>query len=126
MMPTIKTPRLGRISLIQIIAMLLLSGVSLVVLGWVSAYSVLLGGLISIIPNAYFAAKVFSQTGARAMESIVRNAYLGEFIKLALMGAGFALVFVAVKPLHAPAVFAGFVVVHIVWLVCLIRLQPKL
>ena len=125
-MPTISTPPIGKISMIQVAAMLLLSGISLVVLGKVSAYSVLLGGLISIIPNAYFAAKVFSQTGARAMEKVVRNAYLGEFIKLALMGAGFALVFVLVKPLHAPGVFAGFVLVHIVWLVCLVRLQPKL
>jgi ATP synthase protein I len=125
-MPTIKTPPIGRISLIQVAAMLLLSGISLVVLGTVSAYSVLLGGLISIIPNAYFAAKVFSQTGARAMETVVRNAYLGEFIKLALMGAGFSLVFVLVKPLQAQGVFAGFVLVHIVWLVCLTRLQPRL
>jgi ATP synthase protein I len=124
-MPTISTPPLGKISLIQIAAMLLLSGASLVVLDKVSAYSVLLGGLISIIPNAYFAAKVFSQTGARAMESVVRNAYLGEFIKLALMGAGFSLVFVLVKPLHAPGVFAGFVFVHFVWLVSLIRLQTR-
>ena len=123
-MPTISTPPIGRISLIQVAVMLLLSGVSLVALGKVSAYSVLLGGLISIIPNAYFAAKVFSQTGARAMESVVRNAYLGEFIKLALMGAGFSLVFVLVKPLQASGVFAGFVLVHIVWLVCLIRLKP--
>jgi ATP synthase protein I len=125
-MPTISTPPIGRISLIQVAAMLLLSGASLVVLGKVSAYSVLLGGLISIIPNAYFAAKVFSQSGARAMETVVRNAYLGEFIKLALMGAGFSLVFVLVKPLQAPGVFAGFVLVHIVWLVSLIRLQPRL
>jgi len=125
-MPTIKTPPIGRISLIQMAAMLLLSGISLVVLGTVSAYSVFLGGLISIIPNAYFAAKVFSRTGARAMETVVRNAYLGEFIKLALMGAGFSLVFVLVKPLQPLSLFAGFVLVHIVWLVCLVRLQPKL
>lgn len=125
-MPTISTPPIGRISLIQVAAMLLLSGASLAVLGKVSAYSVLLGGLISIIPNAYFAAKVFSQSGARAMETVVRNAYLGEFIKLALMGAGFSLVFVLVEPLQALGVFAGFVLVHIVWLACLIRLQPKL
>ena len=113
------------ISMIQVAAMLLLSGVSFVVYGRVSAYSVFLGGLISIIPNAYFATKVFSRMGARAMETVVRNAYLGEFIKLALIGAGFSLVFVLVKPLQAPGVFAGFVLVHIVWLVSLIRLQPR-
>jgi len=97
----------------QIAAMLLLSGLALVVLGPIAAWSALLGGLISTIPSTYFAYKVMGQTGARAMERVVRGAYLGELIKLVLIGTGFALTFVLVDPLHVPSLFAGFVLVHL-------------
>jgi ATP synthase protein I len=110
-----------RPALTQIALMLVLSGLSLLGLGPVVAWSVLLGGMISTIPSTYFAYKVMSQTGARAMERVVRNAYLGEVIKLALIGTGFALVFVLVEPLHVPGLFAGFVLVHLVGLAVVIR-----
>lgn len=116
-------PPTGRIALVQVTAMLALSGLAYVTLGLVFAGSVLLGGLISIIPNAYFAHKVFRHTGARAMETVVRNAYLGEFVKLALTGAGFGLAFVLVEPLHVPGLFAGFVLVHVTGIAALVTSQ---
>lgn len=100
--------------------MLLLSGLALVFLGSTVAWSAFLGGLISMIPSAYFAYKVMGQTGARAMERVVRGAYLGEVVKLALIGAGFALTFVLVDPLHVPGLFAGFVLVHVAGLTAVI------
>jgi ATP synthase protein I len=84
-----------------------------VTLGRVGAWSVALGGLISILPNAYFAHCVFRHAGARSMEKVVRSAYQGELVKLLLMGAGFALVFALVKSARVSAVFGGFLVVHI-------------
>lgn len=109
----------------QLAALLLLTGLSYWGLGLVFAYSVMLGGCISIIPNAYFANKVFRVSGARAMESMVRNAYVGELIKLALTGAGFALSFVLVNPLHVPGLFTGFVLVHIAGIAALVTSQYK-
>lgn len=87
----------------------------------VLAYSVLLGGLISLVPNAGFASLVFRRSGARAMGAVVRNAFVGELLKLVAIGAGFALVFVLVDPLHVIGLFTGFVLVHLAGLVALIR-----
>ena len=105
---------------VQAVTTLLLAGISLA-LGTVLAYSVLLGGLISLIPNTGFAILVFRQSGARAVGAIVRNALLGELMKLGLVGAGFALVFVLVDPLHVIGLFTGFVFVHLAGLVATIR-----
>ena len=105
---------------VQAITILLLAG-SLLFLGRVVAYSALLGGLISLIPNAWFASLVFRHSGARAMGAVVRNAYLGELMKLVMIGAGFGLVFVLVDPLHVPGLFTGFVFVHMAGLVAMIR-----
>jgi ATP synthase protein I len=104
----------------QAITTLLLAGISLL-MGSVVAYSVLLGGLISLIPSTGFAYLVFRESGARAVGAIVRNTLLGELMKLGLVGAGFALVFVLVDPLHVIGLFTGFVFVHLAGLVATIR-----
>ncbi len=122
-MSTIQMPPVGRIILVQTTVLVVLMVGALVVLGMVSAYSLLLGGMISIIPNAYFASKVFRHTGARAMEQIVRSAYLGEIIKLALTGAGFALAWSFVRPLQISGLMGGFVIAHITGMVSLVKLQ---
>lgn len=107
----------------QAALMLVLATVSYFIWGRVSAYSLLLGGSISILPNAYFARKVFQYRGARAMTQTVQAIYMGELIKLALMGAGFALAFKYVRPLNAMALFAGFVLVHATGIAALVTLQ---
>lgn len=105
---------------VQAATTLLLAGLSLV-LGSVLAYSVLLGGLLSLFPSAGFASLVFRHGGARAMAAVVRNALFGELMKLVVIGAGFALVFVLVDPLHVFGLFTGFVFVHLAGLVATIR-----
>ena len=117
--PIIKSPVRYLLS-VQAITTVLLAGTALT-LGYVVAYSVLFGGLISLIPNAGFASLVFRDSGARAMGAVVRNAFLGEVMKLVMIGAGFGLVFVLVDPLHVPGLFTGFVFVHMAGLVALIR-----
>jgi ATP synthase protein I len=92
-----------------------------VTLGAVDAWSAALGGLISIVPSAYFAHQVFRQAGARAIEKVVRNAYQGELVKLVMMGASFALVFALVETLRVSAVFGGFLVVHLWGLLAVVR-----
>ncbi|MEY4643011.1 MAG: hypothetical protein RLZZ227_3005 [Pseudomonadota bacterium] len=106
---------------VQITTTLLLAGASLGLFGWVFAYPLLFGGLISLVPNAGFAAMVFRHSGARSTGLVVRNAFLGELVKLVLIGAGFALVFVLVDPLHVPGLFIGFALVHLAGLVAMIR-----
>lgn len=107
----------------QAVLLLILSTATLLVAGRVSAYSLMLGGLISLLPSAYFARKAFRYRGARAMTLAVKAIYLGELIKLALMGAGFGLAFKYVRPLDPMALFAGFVLVHLAGIAILVTLQ---
>ena len=79
--------------------------------GRVAGYSALLGGLIALVANLYFAYKAFRFFGARSVQAIVQSFWAGEMGKLILTAALFALVFVAVKPLQPLALFAGYVLV---------------
>ena len=81
----------------------------LTVVGTVAAYSALLGGLICVIPNAYLAGRLLMKSGRGDSRVFLRAAFVGETIKLVLTGSLFALVFINLKPLHAPALFAGFI-----------------
>jgi len=77
-----------------------------------------LGGLIVWLPNCYFAFRAFRYRGARAARLIVRSFYAGAAGKMLLTAGMFALVFVYLRPLNAPAVFLGFAAVQILnWVV---------
>lgn len=90
---------------------------------WTDAYSLLIGGLICLIPGTLFARKAFKYRGARSAGLIVKELYKGEAIKLVLMGAGFALSFIYVDPLNAVALFSGFVLVHITGVLMFVRVS---
>jgi len=79
--------------------------------GQIAGYSGLLGGLVALVPNAYFAYRVFRYSGARSARAIVREFYSGEAGKIFLTAALFVLVWVGVKPLEATAVFTGYLAV---------------
>lgn len=83
----------------------------------VASYSILLGGLISIVPNGYFAWKVFRFRGARNTPLIVKSFYAGETGKLIMTGVFFALVFAGIKPLNEFAVIVSFILTIIVGLI---------
>lgn len=115
-MSTIKPPPYTRVITLQFTAAAVLAalvGLTAADDNWVTAYSALLGGLISAVPGAYFAFKTFEHRGARAAEQMVSSVFKGEAIKLGLMAAGFALTFTSVEPLSPIWVFVGFFVVHI-------------
>lgn len=105
---TIGRPPIVRFTMIQIAILVLLSS-SLLLVGKVSSYSFLLGGLIAVLPQLYFAARLFRDSGAGAAHKIARAGYAGQVGKFALSAAGFALVFAAVRPLHSEVVFIGFI-----------------
>lgn len=103
----IARPPVHRITLAQLALLGLLSLVMLAV-NEVVAYSVLCGGLIAIVPQAYFAMLAFRWRGARSASAIARSSYAGVLGKFLLSIAGFALVFAVVRPIDGPAVFAGY------------------
>jgi ATP synthase protein I len=103
----ITRPRVHRITLAQMALLVLLCLCSLA-LDEVFAYSMLSGGLIAIVPQAYFATLAFRRRGARSAKAIARSGYVGEAGKFLLSVAGFALVFAVVRPIDGPAVFVGY------------------
>lgn len=78
------------------------------------AYSALLGGSIWLMPNLYFARQAFRYRGARAAPHIARALYLGETGKFALTAVAFGVVFAAIEPLNAPALWAAYIGMMIV------------
>jgi ATP synthase protein I len=64
------------------------------------------------VPNAFLAARLLA---ARATaRAVLRAAWIGEFGKLFLTATAFLVIFAFVRPISAPAVFAGFIAVQLV------------
>ena len=76
-----------------------------------SAYSAVLGGVVCILPNLYFALKLFRYDGAQAAGNIIKAFYKGEAAKLLITIALFALIFKFI-PIEALAFFVTFIVVQ--------------
>lgn len=102
----VKSPALV-ISGLQL-ALLLPVTLVLVAVSKVVAYSVLLGGLLFILPNTYFTVYAYRYTGADSAQLMVRAFYRGQFGKLLLAVVGFAVILRLVHPLHVPALMAAY------------------
>ena len=109
----ISQPPAHRITVAQALVLLLMS-VGLSALDSVIAYSSLLGGLVAVMPQAWFTHRVFRQRGARAMKQIARSSYAAETGKFLMAVTGFALVFALVRPISAGAVFATYGVMLVI------------
>ncbi|RKF22242.1 hypothetical protein DBZ36_00935 [Alginatibacterium sediminis] len=72
------------------------------------ARSVLIGGVVYLIPSAVFTAMAFLFVGARARRLVVVSFFVGEFFKMFLTALLFTLVFVYLD-IVAPAVLIGYV-----------------
>ncbi|WP_405225436.1 ATP synthase subunit I [Lentisalinibacter sediminis] len=81
--------------------------------GTVPGYSLLIGGLICILPNAFLAARILKAD----LEGLMRGAWLGEIGKFALTVLLFGVVFALVRPLSYVAVLAGFILAQLVILI---------
>lgn len=79
--------------------------------GLVAGYSGLIGGLIALLANLYFAYKAFRYFGARSIKAVVQSFWSGEMGKLILTAVLFALVFAGVRPLEPLALFGGYAMV---------------
>jgi len=106
---TIKAPPIYIAFVIQFVLCVIAAGVIFFLFDLVAAYSILLGGFISIVPNGYFAWKAFRFRGARNTPLIVKSFYAGETGKLIMTGVLFALVFAGIKPLNELAVILSFI-----------------
>ena len=105
---SIKRPPVYRITLAQV-AVLVPFCLFLATVDVIAAYSAASGGLIAIVPQAWFATRLFRNRGARSADAVARSGYSGEVGKFLLTAAGFAIVFSMVHPINGMAVFAAFI-----------------
>jgi ATP synthase protein I len=79
----------------------------------VAAYSLLIGGLIFILPNLYFAAYAFRYREAQAAVTVLKCFYRGEVGKFLLSGVGFSIAFTLVQPLEVLILFGAYIAMTI-------------
>lgn len=113
----LKRPPAQHITLFQMVVLLSVSTVLLFVGAPSSqlAWSFLAGGLIAVFPQAWFAARLFRNTGAQSARTMVRSAYIGETGKYLFSIAGFAALFSMVK-VNALIVFGAYLLMLVVQL----------
>ena len=118
-MTTISTPPIQRVALYQLLILLpvcgIVSGFDVTLAG-----SIMVGGLIQIVPQAWYARQAFRYRGARQVNKIVRAMYWGESGKVILTAALFVTTFIVWKQLNVLAVFCAFtVMIPVGWLITL-------
>ena len=70
--------------------------------------SCLLGGMVAILPHAYFAGLAWRYIGARSAPLMIKSFYRGESGKFILTLVGFGLIFVSPLPVQAVALFVSY------------------
>ena len=112
------------LGIIRILLMQIATTFFLMVTFWlfdnkIAAYSSFLGGMLSIVPNIFLAARLIASL--RSAKAVLRAAYIGEAGKVILTFLLFGLVFIIVKPLDAKALFISFIIVQFVISIELLR-----
>ena len=106
-MTTIPKPELLKATIYQIAALLL-------VVAFISmtdklmAVSVLMGGLIQILPQAWFSWQAFKYAGASNVDRVVRSMYRGELGKVVMTATLFAILFTVDKQWNYIVLFTTF------------------
>lgn len=101
-------PPLMRLFVWQLLVLLVIS-TALLFMDSTAALSALVGGLISIGPNAYFARWAFRFSGARAAGDVARSFYRGEAGKFLSTAVLFAGAFVLIKPINPAVLFLTYI-----------------
>ncbi|MFT4059365.1 MAG: F0F1 ATP synthase subunit I [Legionella sp.] len=101
-----------RLWLVQLAATLAFAAVCAILYGANAASSAVLGGMVCVVPNVYFASKLFKYQGARSARQIVNSFYKGEAIKIFLSIVLFTAVFVWIK-ITPLAFFAAYIMILI-------------
>lgn len=99
---------------IQVVISVVLALLLLFYSGVASAWSALMGGLIFILPNAYFTRSAFRGKERESPQFIVRWFYIGEAGKLVLTAVMFTLCFVLVGSLEVKVLFMMYILMIIV------------
>ena len=107
-MTSIKKPSVYRVAITQISVLTPLC-LLLTQYDKTAAFSAFLGGLLSLLPQAYFTLSAWQHTGARSSQWVARGFYRGEVGKYVLTMVGFAVVFSRVENLNVLVLFGAYI-----------------
>ena len=112
--------KLVRLWLVHL-SIILLTAAALYWFDRVACYSVILGGLVFLIPNVYFAIRACCHNVKSASsEIIVHNFYRGEVGKFILSSTGFAMIFALATPTNGLVLFSTYIGLTLVqWVIAL-------
>ena len=113
-MSNLKTPPVYKVTIAQLAATVFIAVISLLISGIILAYSLLLGGLISAVPNSYFAFHAYRYQGARNAQRVVKGFIRGELGKIIMTVVLFALSFTLITSLNELVLILGFTLIHFV------------
>jgi len=97
-----------KLIILQLILLSIVAGVSVFVSDWRGFISVLLGGGAWIIPNIYFVRKLFKPKNARDAQTLLKDFFCGEGIKL-LLSAGLIIFIMFLVSIKAGAFLSGYI-----------------
>lgn len=106
---TIPKPELLKATLCQLATLLVLV-VMISMTDKLMAVSVLMGGLIQILPQAWFSWQAFRYAGANNVDKVVQSMYRGELGKVVMTATLFAILFTVDKQWNYLALFTTFLV----------------
>lgn len=75
--------------------------------------SLTMGASLNWITQLTFAWFAFRYTGYKARQHIINQLYRGQILKWIITLTGFTLILINLKPLSAPALFIGFIIMQI-------------
>jgi ATP synthase protein I len=104
--------RVIRIFLIQALLIAIIAVITLIY-GVTQAYSVLLGGLLYLLPNAYFAKRLLFSRQNSSVNRALAEMYIGQIWKMAISIVGFSAVFIMVRPLSPFSLFLAFILLQV-------------
>ena len=123
-MSTIARPPLFKVARWQLTTLGLLS-MFLLPLDWVVSLSVFIGGMIHIVPHAWFAKIAFNKTGASQVDTIVASFYLGQAAKFILTAFLLFLAFLAANQIDVQIVVASFIAMFPLYLTLVTNVLRK-
>lgn len=115
----VKRALLGQVGLI-----LLSAGIAMMIDSTV-AVAIVVGGIVSLLPNVYFAGRVLLLPAPLDVYKRLRQLYMAEAIKLMISALLFALVFSRLKQVPPVWVLVGFLLAHVGYLTVLMRLRSR-
>ncbi len=88
-----------------------------------AAYSALLGGMTSLVPDFYFARRVFRRYTGKSTDEVGALMLRAEVVKISLTAVMFGAIFASMMPLNVVALILGYLLVKATGVVVSVRVS---